>query len=1255
MEKSLQYLNKITLLVIALLVFSGAAAFAQPILPQPVLTSPATASSVGASGISLTWNASAGADWYYGELSTDNTFTSGVDTFSTAATTFNLPSVTTGQLYYWRIRAWSTVTSDSSDWTTPFNFTTQLGVPLLAQPSNHQHILTLSSTLTWYSVPNTALYRLQAATDTNFSSVVLNTILGSVTDTTYLFAGLSYNTKYFWRVKAFSAADSSTDYSAIFDFRTPVEVPTLSTPLNNSYAVSTSPSLVWASVAGADSYHVQIATTNTFASLVSDGYAAGLSYAVSGLANGTEYFWRVKAIGAFDSSDFSTEFKFTTSIAVPVLASPADNSFGNATNPSLSWGAVTGASGYRVQVASDVSFTTIVATDTTSSTGFAVAGLSQYTSYYWRVKSISPNDSSAYSAYFTFTTKIATPVLSTPADNSYQAALNPALSWAAVSGATTYHLQVATDNTFTALVNDSYPATNSTGLTGLSNNATYYWQVKSKNANDSSIYASYFTFTTLLATPVLSSPAAYSYGNVLNPTLSWAAVPGATEYRVQFSTDSTFAAITFDDTVSITNKAYAGLANNTNYYWRVRAQNTNNQGAFSAMRRFTTKLTIAVLTTPADGDLDKTVSLGFAWNAVSGANRYQIQVATDSGFSSIVQNVTGLTGTSTTLSGLSYWKWYYWRIKASNTSGNYGDFSGGFSFQTKLAPPTLVAPGAGATTISINPLLSWRTDTAATWYHVQLSLSNTFTTTIIDSITTDTSLYVIPVLANNTLYYWRVLDSNAVSTSDNTTRSFTTVPEIIPYPSHPLGGQLVYTLTPTLYWYINVPAPGIQYDVLYSVDPAVPLLTSTIADAGDTIHYTVPSALLPGTKYYWRVRSKYAGPIIVKYSAVDSFTTYGSPVAPTPGYPLTGNTVHTLNPVLRWYMSLNVPFYTFEYRYKPASSGSWADTVNVGSDLIDTLSSLTAGASYDWEVRTYNSDTVSSWSATQTFTVDGSTATTPGTPVLAYPVANASVYTSSPTLYWWVPGNTSGLSYSLEVRADTNFTGTPTDTAISAWYYTKTGLTSGTTYYWRARSGDGLAYSTWSVRDTFTINAPAAASMPVLSYPVDSAGVYTSGPTVFFYTNTYTVGTTYDVELYLNDTISAAAGTASGIGNTYHQFTNLLAGKTYYWRARSHNGANTSAWSSFEDFYTVGSAGTLTPIPTWPVGGVTLTDTNSVSISWYVNGFSIQALTYQMELNDVNSFGGTPTHSGITSPLTVTGLTAGTEYYYRLRSYNGNA
>ncbi|WP_300565168.1 reprolysin-like metallopeptidase [Flavobacterium sp.] len=90
--------------------------------------------------------------------------------------------------------------------------------------------------------------------------------------------------------------------------------------------------------------------------------------------------------------------------AVAVLSAPANNAISQNTTLNLTWAASANATGYDVQVATDLAFTAIISSGSTATTSYTVGGLAQGTSYYWRVKPTNASCVSAFGSSFKFTT-----------------------------------------------------------------------------------------------------------------------------------------------------------------------------------------------------------------------------------------------------------------------------------------------------------------------------------------------------------------------------------------------------------------------------------------------------------------------------------------------------------------------------------------------------------------------------------------------------------------------------------------------------------------------------------------------------------------------------------------------------------------------------------------------------------------------------------------------------------------------------------
>jgi len=186
--------------------------------------------------------------------------------------------------------------------------------------------------------------------------------------------------------------------------------------------------------------------------------------------------------------------------------------------------------------------------------------------------------------------------LLSPSNGSINQPTTLTLTWNAVSRATTYHIQLSVDSSFTSLaVDDTNITSTSRQLTSLENNKTYFWRVRAKNTAGWGLYSSTWNFTTIISVPsvpTLTSPTNGAIGISITPTLSWFASTGAATYHLQVALDSMFTSVVYNDsTLTTISKQVGPLLNNTKYYWRVNAKNTGGTSAWSAVWNFTTLTT----------------------------------------------------------------------------------------------------------------------------------------------------------------------------------------------------------------------------------------------------------------------------------------------------------------------------------------------------------------------------------------------------------------------------------------------------------------------------------------------------------------------------------------------------------------------------------------------------------------------------------------------------------------------------------------
>lgn len=498
------------------------------------------------------------------------------------------------------------------------------------------------------------------------------------------------------------------------------------------------------------------------------------------------------------------------------------------------------------------------------------------------------------------------------------------------------------------------------------------------------------------------------------------------------------------------------------------------------------------LLSPFNGATGISTSPVFSWNSSIGATSYHLQISTNSNFTSLVYDQSGITGTSRQVLGLANNTLYYWRVNASNNGGS-SEWSTIWSFTTIIGipeVPTLLSPPDGATGIEINPILRWNASTGASSYRLQVSIDSIFTMLVYDQNgITDVSQQVSG-LVHNTLYYWRVNASNAGGTSPySSTWRFTTILILPSAPTlvSPLNGATGVSTSPILYWNSSTGAVSYRLQVSTNAD-----FTSLLYDQSNI---TVTSQQVFGLEnnklYYWRVNATNAVGSS-EWSAVWNFTTIiGAPETPTLVSPSNGATGISIEPILSWNQSLRAT----TYRLQISISNTFLDTVFDDSTLTTTsykVGPLANNTMYFWRVNAKNSGGTSAYSNIWSFQT---VVAAPEIPILLSPSNGAIDIAVNPILSW--NASVGANSYRLQISTNLDFTSLVYDqSGITTTSQQITGLAYNTLYYWRIRATNDGGFSDWSTIWNFMTTVPTLIEQFNSDIPVKYA-LYQNYPNPF--------------------------------------------------------------------------------------------------------------------------------------------------------------
>ena len=198
--------------------------------------------------------------------------------------------------------------------------------------------------------------------------------------------------------------------SSSVTFADPATVPAAPTGLTAAPG-DASASLSWTASSGATSYTLlqSMSSGGTYSAVASG--LAGTTYTVTGLTNGTTYYYEVEAVNSAGTSAPSSSASVTPSAPASPPATPGGlTATGGSGQVSLSWSTVTGAVYYGILRGSGPGgpFALIASP---AGTTYTDTGLQSTTTYYYEVEAVNSAGSSSPSAAVSATTLTATLVV----------------------------------------------------------------------------------------------------------------------------------------------------------------------------------------------------------------------------------------------------------------------------------------------------------------------------------------------------------------------------------------------------------------------------------------------------------------------------------------------------------------------------------------------------------------------------------------------------------------------------------------------------------------------------------------------------------------------------------------------------------------------------------------------------------------------------------------------------------------------------
>jgi trimeric autotransporter adhesin len=791
------------------------------------------------------------------------------------------------------------------------------------------------------------------------------------------------------------------------------------------------------------------------------------------------------------------------------------------------------------------------------------------------------------------------------------ASTSAVLAWNNLGTASSYDVQWqptgGTYTTITGITSTSY------ALTGLTLGTSYEWQMQPTGGS----YIGPVSFTTTAcATPINLNR--FNVGATSVQELSWssvfeAAYPGKT-YEVQLQTTGTSSWSTVYTGANTRTPRVSGLAVQTPYTWRVRA----DCSVFSAPQTFTT--------TPCNApSISGTYNIAhnsarLFWNDPENA-LYSVQYRPAGGNWTTVSN---LTAKSYTLTSLTVNNGYEWAVSKVCTSTLSSPYSATQTFTTVCSP--VINPTTDQR-LSTSVRLNWSNngpgippaDVQVQW---RPSSQSAVSWATIDGIPGDipggVPTYTLAGLTNNTGYQWQARAScgMGVYSAFSSPVSFTT--QSCPEPYF-LNKYNVGTNRALLSW---------SYRSYYAYQTATlqyrPASLST-TNSGWTSVSGIPSTsysvtgLEPNTTYQWLVNSACTLTEASVFSIPATFTTLP---CTNQTYGLSASMLTFGSAQLSWSDDSYSNTYNLQYRPKTTPVSAWNTISNIVRRFDGTylLTGLSPGTNYEYQVAIACSPTQSStYSTPYSFSTSDCSN-------LAMSMQVSGTSFNAATLNWAGP---TGVGYTLHYRPVGGSTWADATAPITR-PYTLTGLNATTAYEAEVASVCSASQnSAYSIPVSFTTTGCTNSA----------SGLSTFGTTFNATKLDWQGFSSNPFDLRWRPLGSTAWTMVPGIRGRPYTLAGLSPTTAYEWQLAAVCGpGQSSTYTSSNSFMTTAATNLAT--------GLTVTGTvfNAANLDWA----GPTSIPYDLRWRPLGSSNWTDISGIIARPYTLTGLSAETAYEWQV-------
>ncbi len=516
----------------------------------------------------------------------------------------------------------------------------------------------------------------------------------------------------------------------------------LVSPINGATDIEVSTDISWNAISNADGYKLTIGTTSGGNDILDNedvGNVIEYDFTTD-LPEDTDIFVTITPYNDEGEAITCTEESFTTEfIPIPptctTLLSPINGATNVPVNTTISWNAVTDATGYLISIGTTAGGIEVVnSIDVSNTTTYTFSdNLQENRVHYVRItpyNAVGDATSCTEESFTTGTGTLTNPpsctTLTNPINGATDVSIDTDISWNTSSNAEGYKLTIgSTSGGNDILDNEDVGYITTYNLTtNLDETTTYFVTITPYNTIGDATTCTEESFTTeTIATipncTILTNPMNGATDASIDTDISWNASSNAEGYKLTIgSTSGGNDILDNEDVGNITTyDLTTNLDETTTYFVTITPYNTIGDATTCTEESFTTEIIATIpdcttLTNPMNGATDVSIDTDISWNTSSNAEGYKLTIGSTAGGNDILDNedVGNLTTYDLT-TNLDETTTYFVTITPYNTIGDATTCTEeSFTTETISIVPectTLISPINDATDIEIGTNLIW--------------------------------------------------------------------------------------------------------------------------------------------------------------------------------------------------------------------------------------------------------------------------------------------------------------------------------------------------------------------------------------------------------------------------------------------------------------------------------------------------------------------------------------------------------------------